>query len=51
MEIIKEIFFDVFLFGIALLFFSGLLLTAGIFLVKYLIWLDRKMFPIKDEGE
>ena len=51
MEIIKELFIDVFLCGMALLFFSGLILTAGMFLVKYLIWLDGKMFPTKNEGE
>lgn len=51
MEIIKDLFFDVFLCGIALMFFSSLLLTAGMFLVKYFIWLDGKMFPIKNEGD
>ncbi len=50
MEIIKELFFDVFLCGIVLIFFSGLLLIAGMFLVKYLIWLQSKVFP-GDMGE
>ena len=51
MEIIKELFINVFLSGIVLLFFSGLVFTAFMFLLKYLGWLYEKLFPIKDKGE
>lgn len=51
MEIIKELFVDFFFIVIVPLFFSGLLLTAGVFLIKYLIWLDGKLFPRKNEEE
>ncbi len=51
MEIIKELFVNFFLGAIVFLFFSGLILTAGEFLIKYLIWLDGKLFPRKNEEE